>query len=162
MPDASWPGTTGQCTASPKPPFWRNTSEPHTPHASTRTRTSPGPGSGTGRCSSRSGAPGDARTAARMVVTRASVHQEAARGVDRGAGDVPRVVRGEEHDRPGHLGRLRDVAQGRLLAHVLVDLGREAGEEHGRVDLAGGDAVHGDPVRAERPREPAAHRGDAA
>src|SRR5690349_5286470 len=149
-PAASWPGMTGHVTASPNPPFWRNTSEPQTPQAWTRTRTSPGPGSGTGRSTSRSGAPGAAISAARIVVTGGSVHQEAARGVDRGPGDVLRVVGREEHHGPGHLGRLRDVPERRLLLHALVDLGRKAREEHRRVDLARRHAVDRDLVRAVR------------
>src|SRR5271155_977567 len=67
---------------------------------------------------------------------------------DRGAVDVHGVVGGEERDRPGHLVRLAEAAEGHEpREHGLVHPVRELERlDHRRLDAAGADAVDPDPL----------------
>src|SRR5579859_23304 len=76
------------------------------------------------------------------------------------AGHVARLVRCQEEDDVGDLARLSDAAE-RVRAldplEEVLDLGavhaREVAAKHGRVDRAGYDRVHADPVAADLRRE---------
>src|SRR5439155_16589349 len=121
-------------------------------------------------CSAPPGAGASARSAPRAARGCAgpwSYLREAAVDEQLGAGDVARVVGGEEHHRFRDLVRRADPAEGNGardgLAALLADIGgRQQVAQAGRIDRAGADGVHADAaglqVRRPRARE-RAHRG---